>query len=69
MAFLLAVALGLGRAETYAVTVLAALPTAQNMFLYAQRFGAGVLLVRDVIFLSTVACVPVLLLIALLFAR
>jgi len=52
-----------------AVTVLAALPTAQNIFLYAQRFEAGVIVARDAIFLSTIACVPVLLLIALLFTH
>nr|BFE72318.1 AEC family transporter [Actinoplanes digitatis] len=67
IAFLLAVACGLSRDTTYAVTVLAGLPTAQNIFLYAQRFQAGLVLVRDAIFLSTLACVPVLLLIAVLF--
>jgi malonate transporter len=69
LAFLLAVTLGLTRDETYAVTILAALPTAQNIFLYAQRFDTGLTLARDAIFLSTVGCVPVLLLIAVLFAR
>jgi predicted permease len=68
LAFLLAVTLGLSRDATYAVTVLAALPTAQNIFLYAQRFQTGLTLARDAIFLSTVVCVPVLLLIAVLFA-
>jgi malonate transporter and related proteins len=69
LAFLLAVALGLTRDATYAVTVLAALPTAQNIFLYAQRFQTGLTVARDAVFLSTVVCVPVLLLIAVLFAR
>jgi len=68
-AFLLAVALDLAPAATYAVTVLAALPTAQNIFLYGQRFGTGQVLARDAIFLSTIACVPVLLAITLLFTR
>jgi malonate transporter and related proteins len=67
IAFLLAVALGLPRDATYAVTVLAALPTAQNIFLYAQRFQTGLTLARDATFLSTVVCVPVLLLITVLF--
>jgi malonate transporter and related proteins len=67
LAFLLASALSLGRDETYAVTVLAALPTAQNIFLYAQRFQTGLTVVRDAIFLSTIGCVPVLLLITVLF--
>jgi malonate transporter len=67
LAFVFAVALGLPRDATYAVTVLAALPTAQNIFLYAHRFGTGLTLARDAIFLSTLACVPVLLAIAVLF--
>ncbi|GIE98859.1 AEC family transporter [Paractinoplanes rishiriensis] len=67
-AFLLALTLGLKTEETYAVTVLAGLPTAQNVFLYGQRFDTGLVLARDAIFLSTVICAPVLLLIALLFA-
>jgi malonate transporter len=63
-AFLIALALRLSPSETYAVTVLAALPAAQNVFLYAQTFNAGVVLARDAVFLSTLACAPVLLLIA-----
>lgn len=66
-AFLLATMLGLGHDATYAVTILAGLPTAQNIFLYAQRFSAGLTLVRDATFLSTVVCVPVLLLTTVLF--
>ncbi len=66
IAFLLAMALRLPAEAVYAVTVLAALPTAQNIFLYAQRFGAGLVLARDAVFLSTIACVPALLAIVLL---
>jgi malonate transporter and related proteins len=66
-AFLLARVLSLPHNATFAVTVLAALPTAQNVFLYGQQFNAGVLLTRDAIFLSTLACVPTLLLITVLF--
>lgn len=69
VAFGLATALRLPRDATYSVTVLAGLPTAQNVFLYAQRFSAGLVLIRDAIFLSTLACVPALLLIAYLFTR
>ncbi|OJF14103.1 AEC family transporter [Couchioplanes caeruleus] len=68
-AFVLAIALGLPDDATYAVVVLAALPTAQNIFLYAQRFQTGLVLARDAIFLSTLASVPVLLLAAILFTR
>jgi len=66
IAFLMARLLRLPHDETFAVTVLAALPTAQNVFLYGQRFETGVVLARDGIFLSTLLCVPALLLIALL---
>ncbi|MCY1145616.1 AEC family transporter [Actinoplanes sp. Pm04-4] len=66
IAFLLALGLRLTPTQTYAVTVLAALPTAQNIFLYAQSFGTALLLARDAIFLSTLACAPALLTIALL---
>lgn len=53
-------AFGLEDHALYVVVVLAALPTAQNLFNYAQRYGEGYTLVRDVIFLTTVGCVPVL---------
>lgn len=43
------------------VTVLAALPTAQNVFNYAQRFDVGETIARDSVFLTTLGCVPVLL--------
>jgi malonate transporter and related proteins len=69
IAFLMARLLGLPHDETFAVTVLAALPTAQNVFLYGQRFNAGPALTRDAIFLSTLACAPALLLITFLFHR
>ncbi|GID32803.1 AEC family transporter [Paractinoplanes brasiliensis] len=66
VAFLLASALRLTPTETYAVTVLAALPAAQNIFLYAQAFDRGVVLARDTVFLSTLACMPALVTIAIL---
>ncbi|HEY0531360.1 MAG TPA: AEC family transporter [Actinoplanes sp.] len=67
IAFLMARALELPHDQTFAVTVLAALPTAQNVFLYGQRFNAGLVLIRDAIFLSTLTCAPALLLITFLF--
>ncbi|PZU46225.1 MAG: hypothetical protein DI566_08765 [Microbacterium sp.] len=42
------------------VTVLAALPTAQNVFNYAQRFEVGEPIARDTVLLTTVGCIPVL---------
>ena len=52
--------------ELFAIVVLAALPTAQNVFNYAQRYERGVVIARDTILLTTVLCIPVLVLIALL---
>ncbi|SNY61282.1 AEC family transporter [Paractinoplanes atraurantiacus] len=60
-AYVLALVLRLSPSETYAVTVLAALPTAQNVFLYAQSFTAATTLARDAVFLSSLLCIPVLL--------
>ncbi len=53
----------LSPADVLIVTVLAALPTAQNVFNYAQRFDIGETIARDTVFLTTVGCVPVLLVI------
>jgi hypothetical protein len=47
-----------------AVTVLAALPTAQNIFVHATRYGRGEVVARDSIFVTTVMSVPVLIVIA-----
>ena len=58
-------AFGLDDQALLVVVVLAALPTAQNVFNYAQRYGIAQMLVRDVIFLTTVGCVPALLLVGL----
>ncbi|MGW9112665.1 AEC family transporter [Microbacterium sp. NPDC055683] len=43
-----------------AVVVLAALPSAQNVFNYAQRYGTGEVVARDIVFLTTLGCLPVL---------
>ncbi len=42
------------------VTVLAALPTAQNVFNFAQRYDVGETIARDTVFVTTLGCVPVL---------
>lgn len=55
--------LHLSPADVLIVTVLAALPTAQNVFNYAQRFDIGEPIARDTVFVTTLGCVPVLLLI------
>lgn len=48
-----------------AVTVTAALPTAQNVFVYASTYDRGIELARDVVLLTTALSVPVLLGVAL----
>ncbi len=48
--------------DVLVVVVLAALPTAQNVFNYAQRYDVGETIARDTVFLTTIGCVPVLLL-------
>ncbi|MEE6281976.1 AEC family transporter [Georgenia sp. MJ170] len=52
--------LGLDDVSLFAVTVMAALPTAQNVFVFASRYERGVTLARDTIFVSTIASVPVI---------
>jgi hypothetical protein len=56
---------GLDGIPLLAVVVTSALPTAQNVFVYAAAYGRGTVLARDVILLSTVFSVPVLVLVAL----
>ena len=51
-----------------AVTVVAALPTAQNIFVYATRYDRSTTLARDSIFVTTLLSVPVLLAITALLA-
>lgn len=67
IAYLLAAhVFGMTGHELFAIVVLAALPTAQNVFNYAQRYERGVVIARDTILITTVLCVPVLVVIALL---
>ena len=57
---------GLTAHDVLVVTVLAALPTAQNVFNYSQRYDVGETISRDTVFLTTIGCVPVLILVTLL---
>jgi len=50
----------------FAVTVTAALPTAQNIFNFASRYDRGVAVARDTALVSTVTAVPVLIAVSLL---
>jgi malonate transporter len=57
---------GLDGVALLAVTVTSALPTAQNVFVYASSYDRATLLARDVVLLTTVLSVPVLMAVALL---
>ena len=57
---------GLSSAEVLIVVILAALPTAQNVFNYSQRYDIGETISRDTVFLTTLGCLPVLILIMFL---
>ncbi len=61
-------ALGLGDHEVLTVVLLAALPTAQNVFNYADRYQVDVVLARDAVLLSTLASLPVLILLSVVLA-
>jgi malonate transporter len=52
---------GLDGRALLAATVVAALPTAQNIFVYATRYNRSTTLARDSIFVTTALSVPVLL--------
>ncbi|TXR57878.1 AEC family transporter [Quadrisphaera setariae] len=58
--------LGLSGDALLAVVLVAALPTAQNVFVYATRFGAAERLARDSVLLSTLMSAPVLAAVVLL---
>ena len=67
LAYLLArFALGLEGHLLFAVVVTAALPTAQNVFVAANRYEEGVLVAKDTVLLTTLISLPVLVVIAAL---
>jgi malonate transporter and related proteins len=51
---------GLTGTTLFGCVVLAALPTAQNVLNYAQRYERGVTLARDTVLITTIGAVPVL---------
>lgn len=57
---------GLSGVALLAVTITSALPTAQNVFVYASSYDRGTLLARDAVLLTTVLSVPALVGIAVL---
>ncbi|MDO4244353.1 MAG: AEC family transporter [Actinomyces sp.] len=58
----LGLALGLRGGELLVPVTTASLPTAQNVFMYASRYGAAKSLARDSVLLTTAGFVPVVLL-------
>lgn len=52
--------------DLFAQTVTAALPTAQNVLVYALRYNRGVILARDAGLITTTAAIPVIMAIAML---
>jgi malonate transporter len=60
---------GMNGTALFGVVLLAALPTAQNVFNYAQRYERGVTLARDTVLITTIGSVPILVLAAALLER
>ena len=63
-----ALVIGLEGAALFTVVTLAALPTAQNVFVYASRFERGTTIARDAGLLSSALSVPALIVIAAFLA-
>ena len=64
LAWALGLAIGVAGHALLVLVLIAALPTAQNVFVYAVRHRAGVTLARESVLVSTVGSIPVLLVIA-----
>ncbi len=69
IAWLIGLAIGLDGDMLYVAVILAALPTAQNVYNYAATYERGMIIARDSVFLTTFASLPAMLIIALLFGR
>ena len=65
--FALAMALGLEGKQLLATMVVAAFPTANNLFAIAHRYEVGVGLVRDAVAISALASMPMLVVVAAIF--
>lgn len=66
IAWLFATLLGLSAEHTYAAVILAALPTAQNVYNYAATYRVGEVVARDAVVVTTFAALPAMLVISLL---
>lgn len=61
--------LGVDGHALLAIVVCSALPTAQNIYVHASRYGRATTLARDTILLTTIGSVPVTLLVTVLLGR
>ncbi|MDR0284890.1 MAG: AEC family transporter, partial [Propionibacteriaceae bacterium] len=68
LAFGLATLLHLGPAARYAVTIVACLPAAQNIFVFATRYDVRLVFARDTIFRGTLVSAGVILVAAVVLA-
>lgn len=66
VAYAVASLLGVSGHALLAIVVMAALPTAQNIFVHANRYDRATTLARDTILLTTMLSVPVIFLVAFL---
>ncbi|WP_125100474.1 AEC family transporter [Leucobacter chromiireducens] len=60
IAWVLATAFGLSPHEVFVATIIAALPTAQNVYNYAATYRRAETMVRDTVFLTTFTALPVI---------
>lgn len=68
IAWLLGLALGLDPVLLYGVVIMAALPTAQNVYIAAVRYRAAEAVTRDVVFVTSVVAMATMAVVALLLA-
>ena len=61
-------ALGMEGHLLFSAVVLAALPSAQNVFVTAQRYESGVVIAKDTVLLTTILAVPTMMVLAGLLA-
>ncbi|WP_024818396.1 AEC family transporter [Arthrobacter sp. 31Y] len=61
-------ALGMDGHALFAVVVTSALPTAQNVFVAANRYQSGITVAKDTVLITTIVAVPAMIAVALLLA-
>ena len=59
---------GLDARHVFVAVVLASLPTAQNVFVTAVRYDAGLRVSKDTILVTTIVAIPAMIAVALLLA-